>query len=212
MVRGKTEMKRIENATSRQVTFSKRRNGLLKKAFELSVLCDAEVAVIVFSPKGKLYEFGSASMQKTIDRYRTYSKNDCDKGAVEQNIQQLKFQITIMSKKLESLEASKKKLLGENLDSCCVEELHELESTIEKSLHRIRGRKIKFLEEQIAQLKEKEKMLQKKNEALREQCMFQNQVPLATLRDVAPHRDAANHPMDVETELCIGWPRTREEP
>jgi hypothetical protein len=61
MVRGKTEMKRIENATSRQVTFSKRRNGLLKKAFELSVLCDAEVALIVFSPRGKLYEFASAA-------------------------------------------------------------------------------------------------------------------------------------------------------
>ncbi|RWR89434.1 agamous-like MADS-box protein AGL14 isoform X1 [Cinnamomum micranthum f. kanehirae] len=54
-------MKRIENATSRQVTFSKRRNGLLKKAFELSVLCDAEVALIVFSPRGKLYEFASSS-------------------------------------------------------------------------------------------------------------------------------------------------------
>lgn len=52
-------MKRIENAASRQVTFSKRRNGLLKKAFELSVLCDAEVALIIFSPRGKLYEFSS---------------------------------------------------------------------------------------------------------------------------------------------------------
>jgi len=61
MVRGKTELKRIENATSRQVTFSKRRNGLLKKAFELSVLCDAEVGLIVFSPRGKLYEFASAA-------------------------------------------------------------------------------------------------------------------------------------------------------
>jgi hypothetical protein len=59
MVRGKIEMKRIENATSRQVTFSKRRNGLLKKAYELSVLCDAEVAVIIFSQKGRLYEFSS---------------------------------------------------------------------------------------------------------------------------------------------------------
>ncbi|KAL0329696.1 UNVERIFIED_CONTAM: Agamous-like MADS-box protein [Sesamum radiatum] len=62
MVRGKTEMKRIENATSRQVTFSKRRSGLLKKAFELSVLCDAEVALIIFSPKGKLYEFSSSRL------------------------------------------------------------------------------------------------------------------------------------------------------
>lgn len=60
MVRGKTQMKRIENATSRQVTFSKRRNGLLKKAFELSGLCDAEVALIIFSPRGKLYEFSSS--------------------------------------------------------------------------------------------------------------------------------------------------------
>uniref|UniRef100_A0AAU7LJT9 MADS54 n=1 Tax=Hippophae rhamnoides TaxID=193516 RepID=A0AAU7LJT9_9ROSA len=60
MVRGKTQMKRIENAASRQVTFSKRRNGLLKKAFELSVLCDAEVSLIIFSTRGKLYEFSSS--------------------------------------------------------------------------------------------------------------------------------------------------------
>ncbi|RZR96805.1 hypothetical protein BHM03_00025869, partial [Ensete ventricosum] len=60
MVRGKTEMKRIENATSRQVTFSKRRSGLLKKAYELSVLCDVEVALIIFSSRGRLYEFSSS--------------------------------------------------------------------------------------------------------------------------------------------------------
>ncbi|KAK2632708.1 hypothetical protein EUGRSUZ_L01183 [Eucalyptus grandis] len=61
MVRGKTRMKRIENNTSRQVTFSKRKNGLLKKAFELSVLCDAEVALIIVFPRGKLYEFSSST-------------------------------------------------------------------------------------------------------------------------------------------------------
>lgn len=59
MGRGKVQMKRIENAASRQVTFSKRRNGLLKKAYELSVLCDAEVAVLIFSQKGRLFEFSS---------------------------------------------------------------------------------------------------------------------------------------------------------
>ncbi|KAK3039212.1 hypothetical protein RJ639_027916 [Escallonia herrerae] len=61
MVRGKIQMKRIENASSRQVTFSKRRNGLLKKAYELSVLCDAEVALIVFSQKGRLFDFASSN-------------------------------------------------------------------------------------------------------------------------------------------------------
>lgn len=59
MGRGKVQMKRIENSASRQVTFSKRRNGLLKKAYELSVLCDAEVAVLIFSQKGRLFEFSS---------------------------------------------------------------------------------------------------------------------------------------------------------
>ncbi|OVA00155.1 Transcription factor [Macleaya cordata] len=60
-----SQMRMIENATRRQVTFSKRRNGLLKKAFELSVLCDAEVALIVFSPREKLYEFSSSRIDFT---------------------------------------------------------------------------------------------------------------------------------------------------
>ncbi|KAK2633186.1 hypothetical protein EUGRSUZ_L00383 [Eucalyptus grandis] len=63
MVRGKTQMKRIENNTSRQVTFSKRRNGLLKKAFELSILYNTEVALIIVFPRGKLYEFSSSTRQ-----------------------------------------------------------------------------------------------------------------------------------------------------
>ena len=60
MGRGKIEIKRIENTTNRQVTFCKRRNGLLKKAYELSVLCEAEVALIIFSHRGKLYEYASS--------------------------------------------------------------------------------------------------------------------------------------------------------
>ncbi|CAL0329419.1 unnamed protein product [Lupinus luteus] len=60
MGRGKIEIKKIENANSRQVTFSKRRTGLLKKAHELAILCDAEVAVIIFSNTGKLFEFSSS--------------------------------------------------------------------------------------------------------------------------------------------------------
>jgi len=59
MGRGKIAIRRIDNSTSRQVTFSKRRNGLLKKAKELSILCDAEVGLIVFSSTGKLYDYSS---------------------------------------------------------------------------------------------------------------------------------------------------------
>ncbi|KAK4269678.1 hypothetical protein QN277_022805 [Acacia crassicarpa] len=104
MVRRKIEMKRIENGTNRQLTFSKRRNGLLKKAFELLVLCDVEVALIVFSAKGKLHEFSSSSLKETIDRYHTYVK---DTHVFEQNTQHLN-QETASMKKIELLEASKR--------------------------------------------------------------------------------------------------------
>ncbi|WVZ92008.1 hypothetical protein U9M48_038107 [Paspalum notatum var. saurae] len=58
--RGRVELRRIEDRTSRQVRFSKRRSGMFKKAHELSVLCDAQVALVVFSPAGRLYAFASA--------------------------------------------------------------------------------------------------------------------------------------------------------
>ncbi|KAF7143635.1 hypothetical protein RHSIM_Rhsim05G0112200 [Rhododendron simsii] len=64
MGRGKIVIKRIDDATSRQVTFSKRRNGLLKKAKELSILCDAKVGVIVFSSTKRVYEFASTRQLK----------------------------------------------------------------------------------------------------------------------------------------------------
>nr|XP_043625302.1 MADS-box transcription factor 23-like isoform X3 [Erigeron canadensis] len=76
MGRRKLEMKRIEDKSSRQVTFSKRRSGLFKKARHLSLLCEVDIAVIVFSAGGKLYEFSagasssSNSVEHIISRYQ----------------------------------------------------------------------------------------------------------------------------------------------
>ncbi|KAK3425713.1 hypothetical protein EUGRSUZ_F02161 [Eucalyptus grandis] len=80
MGRGKIVIRRIDNTTSRQVTFSKRRNGLLKKARELAILCDAEVGVVIFSSTGKLYDFASSSMSKVIERYDKL-KEETDQSA-----------------------------------------------------------------------------------------------------------------------------------
>lgn len=66
MARGKIQLKRIENPVHRQVTFCKRRTGLLKKAKELSVLCDAEIGVVIFSPQGKLFELATKGYILTI--------------------------------------------------------------------------------------------------------------------------------------------------
>ncbi|GAB4853356.1 MADS-box transcription factor anr1, partial [Ancistrocladus abbreviatus] len=60
MRKGKIPIERIDNTASRQVTFTKRRKGLLKKAKELSVLCNVEVGLIIFSTSDKLYEYASS--------------------------------------------------------------------------------------------------------------------------------------------------------
>ncbi|AQK93684.1 MADS29 [Zea mays] len=75
MGRGKIEIKRIENSTNRQVTFSKRRAGLVKKAREIGVLCDAEVGVVIFSSGGKLYDYCSprTSLSRILEKYQTNS-------------------------------------------------------------------------------------------------------------------------------------------
>ncbi|KAJ8511841.1 hypothetical protein OPV22_002275 [Ensete ventricosum] len=206
MVRGKTQMKRIENTTSRQVTFSKRRSGLLKKALELSVLCDVEVALIIFSSRGKLHQFSSSSMQSTIERYREHLKKDTSSTTMEQDAEQWKYEASCMSKKkIEVLEASKQKLLGEKLESCSLEELHELEGTIEQSLRSIRGRKYHLLREKISQLKEKESSLVKENALLHEQYKQLPELPSAASKEVAPCTNLDRH-TEVETELRIGFP------
>lgn len=66
MGRGKIVIKKIENPTNRQVTYSKRRTGIMKKAKELTVLCDAQVSIIMFSSTGKLSEYCSPSSEYKI--------------------------------------------------------------------------------------------------------------------------------------------------
>ncbi|KAJ9539415.1 hypothetical protein OSB04_032148 [Centaurea solstitialis] len=209
MVRGKTQMKRIENATSRQVTFSKRRNGLLKKAFELSVLCDAEVALIIFSPRGKLYEFASSSMQETIERYRTHVKdNQTDNSSSVEDVQYLKHETATMAKKVEVLEVAKRKLLGEGLGTSSIEELVQIEQQLERSARIIRARKMQVYNEQIQQLQAKEKTLAAENAMLTEKCVVRMDQGTEEIReDVRIIENGENS--DVETELFIGPPERR---
>lgn len=53
----KIEIKRIQDNTKAQITFSKRRNSLLKKAKEIAESCDVDVAFLVFSRSGRVTEF-----------------------------------------------------------------------------------------------------------------------------------------------------------
>ncbi|KAI3731908.1 hypothetical protein L1987_63100 [Smallanthus sonchifolius] len=213
MVRGKTQMRRIENATSRQVTFSKRRNGLLKKAFELSVLCDAEVALLIFSPRGKLYEFASSSMEGTIERYKNHVKEVQTKSSTSvEDVQHLKQETASMEKKIEVLELSKRKLLGEGLGSSSIEELQEIENQLERSICIIRARKMQVYNEQIEELRAKgkfqEKLLATQTAMLNGKCLVQTEEMIEERR---ANLQTANFEenSDVETELFIGLPEKR---
>jgi hypothetical protein len=67
--RQKIEIRRIESDEARQVCFSKSRAGLFKKASELSTLCGADVAAVVFSPAGKAFSFGHPSVESILERF-----------------------------------------------------------------------------------------------------------------------------------------------
>ncbi|XP_052174735.1 MADS-box transcription factor 23-like isoform X2 [Diospyros lotus] len=140
MGRGKIVVKPIENLTSRQVTFSKRRNGLLKKARELSILCDAEVGVIVFSSTGKLYEFSSSSMGSIIEKY----KREDEYHQLLSPTAEAKFwqrEAENLKQQLNDLQENHRHLKGEEISGLSVKDLQNLESQMKMSLKEIRAKK-----------------------------------------------------------------------
>ncbi|KAI9255511.1 myocyte enhancer factor 2D, partial [Sporodiniella umbellata] len=70
MGRKKIQIQPIKDGRNRQVTFLKRKQGLMKKAYELSVLCNCEVALVIMPPKGKSIQYSSSDMDSLLARYR----------------------------------------------------------------------------------------------------------------------------------------------
>ncbi|KAI3439239.1 MADS-box domain-containing protein [Psidium guajava] len=87
MVKGKIAIQKINCSKSRQVTFFKRRTGLMKKAKELSILCDAEIGIIIFSCTGKLYDYASTSMDSVIERYNKMKQDNEEQSIAAAEIQ-----------------------------------------------------------------------------------------------------------------------------
>ncbi|KAK3007487.1 hypothetical protein RJ639_014609, partial [Escallonia herrerae] len=144
--RGKIEIKRIENTTNRQVTFCKRRNGLLKKAYELSVLCDAEVALIVFSTRGRLYEYANNSVKGTIERYKKACADPPNSGSIsEANAQHYQQEANKLRGLINSIQNSNRNMLGESLGSLTPRDLKTLEGKLERGISRIRSKKNELL-------------------------------------------------------------------
>ncbi|KAH0912823.1 hypothetical protein HID58_036144 [Brassica napus] len=178
MGRGKIVIQRIDDSTSRQVTFSKRRKGLIKKAKELAILCDAEVGLIIFSNTDKLYDFASSrsigdslscgnavkGLKSTIERF---NKTKMEQQQLLNPASEVKFwqrEATTLRQELHSLqETHRRQLMGQQLNGLSVKELHNIESQLEMSLRGIRMKKEQILTNEIKELTRKRNLVHHEN-------------------------------------------------
>ncbi|CAL4921153.1 unnamed protein product [Urochloa decumbens] len=168
--RERIAIRRIENLAARQVTFSKRRRGLFKKAEELSILCDAEVGLIVFSATGKLFHFANTSMKQIIDRYDSHSKT-LQKSEAPSQLQSHVDDNTCAKLREELAEATLKlrQMRGEELQRLSVQQLQELEKTLESGLGSVLKTKSQKISDEISGLERKRMLLIEENSRLKEQ-------------------------------------------
>ncbi|XP_039115052.1 MADS-box transcription factor 29-like [Dioscorea cayenensis subsp. rotundata] len=165
MGRGKIEIKRIENTTNRQVTFSKRRQGLLKKAHELAVLCDAQLGLVIFSHSGKLFEYcsPSSSMRQIIDRYQKATNIRIEEAGSQH---QILCEISKLRNENDKLQAGMRQYMGEDLTALTAHDLDQLEEQLEYSVNKVRARKHQLLHQQLENLRRKEHLLEDQNSHL----------------------------------------------
>ncbi|CAI9094282.1 OLC1v1029994C1 [Oldenlandia corymbosa var. corymbosa] len=83
MVRRRVEIKKIDDNNKRQVTFTKRRQGLFKKANELCKKCDCQIAVMAVSKAGNLFAFGNPTFDATVQRYLDVKAAEAAAGVPE---------------------------------------------------------------------------------------------------------------------------------
>jgi hypothetical protein len=170
MGRKKIKMKRIESKEARQVCFSKRHQGLFKKASDLSILCGAMVAIVAFSPTGRPYSFGSPSLRVVIDRFLTLiSSATCDESCDTSNGEtNVKHQMSLECSELgQSIEVKKERkerlkemiechmdshmmhLLTTNAYPSALDELHEFHKKLQTIQEVIKEKIKKVLQEQL---------------------------------------------------------------
>ncbi|KAG8389907.1 hypothetical protein BUALT_Bualt01G0027800 [Buddleja alternifolia] len=163
MARGKIQIKRIENQTNRQVTYSKRRNGLFKKAHELTVLCDAKVSIIMISSTQKLHEYITPNItyvyiyihihyiffciltKQLFDQYQKTVRADLWNSHYEKMQEHLKK----LKEVNRNLRREIRQRVGESLNDLGYDQMVNLIEEMDKSVTLIRDRKYKVISNQI---------------------------------------------------------------
>ncbi|CAL5415057.1 unnamed protein product [Camellia sinensis] len=169
MAREKIKIKKIDNITARQVTFSKRRRGLFKKAEELAVLCDADVALIIFSATGKLFDYASSSMKDILRKYNVHANNSekMDQPSLELQLENTNNHARL-SKEVSEKTNQLRQMRGDDLQGLNIEELQQLERMLESGLSRVLKTKGERIMNEIATLQSKGAQLIEENKQLKQ--------------------------------------------
>ncbi|OIT27477.1 agamous-like mads-box protein agl65 [Nicotiana attenuata] len=132
MGRVRLNMRKLESSSNRQVTYCKRRAGILKKAKEISVVCDSDILLLMFSPTGKptlflgersnfdeiIAKFAQLTPQERAKRKlesletlrKTFKKLDHDVGvqefldASDPSVEELHNQVKVLQSRLTDVE------------------------------------------------------------------------------------------------------------
>ncbi|XP_023730035.1 MADS-box protein SVP [Lactuca sativa] len=206
MVRQKTQIKKIENLAARQVTFSKRRRGLFKKAQELCTLCDVDIALIVFSATGKLFHYSPSSMNQVLEKHRllqTRNVGELRQPSHEMQIASRNF--GILSNELAEKSTALRQMKGEDLKGLDLKELDKLEAMIESGLVKVVKTKEQKMLKEISTLKEKEAQLREENIHLKQQFAMMH----LCIEKMGIHEQCGHHP---SWELTIGNLKSRDQP
>ncbi|KAG2286494.1 hypothetical protein Bca52824_046098 [Brassica carinata] len=192
MGRGKIVIKRIDDSTSRQVTFSKRRKGLIKKAKELAILCDAEVGLIIFSNTDKVYDFASSSMKSAIERF---NKTKMEQQQLLNPASEVMFwqrEAATLRQELHSLQENhSRQLMGEKLNGLSVNELHNIESRLEMSLRGIRTKR-NLIHHENLELSRKVQRIHQENIELHKKAYATSSSNVLGLGELEDAADASN--------------------
>ncbi|XP_059461200.1 MADS-box protein SVP-like [Corylus avellana] len=213
MAREKIKIKKIDNVTARQVTFSKRRRGLLKKAEELSVLCDAEVALIIFSATGKLFEFSSSSMKDILERYNLQSNSLEKMGQPSLELQLEHGNNIRLSKEVADKSQQLRQARGEDLQGLNLDELQQLEKKLEAGLRRVLETKEERIMTEITTLARKGAQLMEENKQLKQKIMvsYKGKRPVNLDSDIVIQEEGTSSESVNNVCSCNGAPPPEDD-
>ncbi|XVE61114.1 hypothetical protein DITRI_Ditri06bG0013800 [Diplodiscus trichospermus] len=165
-----------------QVRFSNRYDRLLKKARELSILCDADVAVIRFSTTGQLYQWSSTSMEHILSRYnrsmaavnQSQKHPSDEQKAAEFCLNKVNSQpidINNLKEQYLRLRTAYMQLNGKELEGLSVEALEQLEHQLNEGILSVKKKREQTLQDQLrrSRLQEQTLLDQPKRSRLQEQ-------------------------------------------